>query len=191
MYCKNCGQKIEESSKFCNHCGKEVTKVKKEEHSIWNSQEEKDLYYKKRKKNMKYIVLAVVLFIIAFIVSIVAFVFFVLEMTTKQLEGTWSCNQGQEIWEISRDKFKISEPKSTQKKEIKGTYTIYSYNSSYDNGHSIESWKLRLEITDKTESGIHNKVDQTKKIKVIKNKSNVIHVINSDSSYGYACTKKK
>lgn len=33
MYCRKCGMKISDSSKFCDHCGTEVVKVKQKSYS--------------------------------------------------------------------------------------------------------------------------------------------------------------
>lgn len=194
MYCKNCGQKLEESSHFCNNCGKEIHNEKKESNvkkTIWKNQEEKDLYYKKRKKKVKYIVVSAILLMIAFIVSIVALVFFALDATTKELRGTWSCKNGQEIWEISKDKFRIYENDTPIENEIKGNYSIYSFHSNYENGRSNVEWRLQFRLTDKTISGKHSKTSQTEQVRLIKRGSNTIQVVGDKINTGYTCIKKK
>ena len=47
MYCRKCGMKINDSSKFCDHCGTEVVKVKQKSYSEkYNEKKSKEKSHK-------------------------------------------------------------------------------------------------------------------------------------------------
>lgn len=193
MNCKKCGQKQAETAKYCSNCGAELQKgepVNSSSKKMWESQEAKDAFFKKRQKRTKYIVIFVVLFFILCIISTVFFAYKLAEYTSKELQGTWSCDNGKETIEFSDKKFKLND---TNKKELTGRYIVYSFETSYDHGVGRKEWLVRIELTDSLVSGKHEEIDETKRIKISKNYKNksIIQISDIDNYSGYTCKKIK
>ena len=107
----------------------------------WDTKEEKDLYFQKRKKYTKWIVIGYVFFIFVFVGAIIYSIFSILENTSKKFIGTWNCNQGQAVLRIDSKTLKFYE---NDNNNLSSNYFVNQYNSHFNNQTKQEIWHISM-----------------------------------------------
>jgi len=100
MFCKNCGNKISNDSKFCPSCGTELVKPLE----IKNTQEntEKEIASTNKKTSLFNSVISVVFFIVAFVIGRF------LGLVTFLFIGAWALGEWFPKWYMKRGKINTS-----------------------------------------------------------------------------------
>lgn len=73
MYCKYCGEQVPDDSKFCENCGKDLSRMKGKESKEKNNQREK--FYQSNNKNKKILIFSIVLSVILVAIIVPSVVF--------------------------------------------------------------------------------------------------------------------
>ncbi len=118
----------------------------------WESPEEKDIYYEKRKKRTKWMIFIGIIIIIVAIGAFIWGLMTLLDNSKKALLGVWSCDNGNTVLEIDENQLRLSGPNLT--KGISGNYRVmsYSYTSSET---SREDWVFKIKNKEKRKNGSH------------------------------------
>ena len=100
MYCENCGNKINPSSKFCSSCGTELAKPI----TTKNPQKNDEIVTAKpeQKTNIFGAIISVVFFIVAFVIGRF------LGLVTFLFIGAWALGEWFPKWYMKRDKVNVS-----------------------------------------------------------------------------------
>ncbi len=138
------------------------------EEKIWNSQEEKDAYFLKRKKRTKWFVIAFIIIMIVIVALFIWLLITLLNNSKKDIQGIWDCENGQVVLEI--DEEELSLYGTSKENGMRGNYSVIHYGSSATKFRRTD-WTLFLRNKEEIKNGAR------------RNTSNDTIYLSTDSRY--------